>query len=331
MPSAALLPVLVLVVVFLTSGVAKLRAPHTVEAAFRDLQVPAVLDRRWIRSLFPWAEAVLAALLLVAPWPLAPVAALAAVVLCCAYWLLVRRALGFEEPVSCGCFGEASTEPVGPRTLWRNTLLLLLALLWLAASCWTSAPRLLLGLPAGGWLWLLGTVLACLVAVLSTGRGAGADQGSGAPAPPTDEEGEYLRQPIPGMMVRTAAGQWTSLQALARTRAVLLVNVSPGCGPCTVALKEAADWRHQLGPLVELLFLTTQPAEHVHALVPEEFWEGMLYDPEDFSGPLLGLGGTPSAVLLGADGLLAGGPVHGLSAVQEFVQEIAAELAAAEA
>ena len=44
------------------------------------------------------------------------------------------------------------------------------------------------------------------------------------------------------------------------------------------------------------------------------------------------LGGTsaPSAVLLGADGQLAGGPVNGGSAVIEFVQEIREQLAEAQ-
>ena len=39
--------------------------------------------------------------------------------------------------------------------------------------------------------------------------------------------------------------------------------------------------------------------------------------------------GTPSAVLLGADGLLAGGPVGGGDEVREFVDDIIAQLAQA--
>ena len=40
--------------------------------------------------------------------------------------------------------------------------------------------------------------------------------------------------------------------------------------------------------------------------------------------------GRPSAVLLGADGALAGGPVAGADAVTTFVEDIVAELAAAQ-
>ena len=37
--------------------------------------------------------------------------------------------------------------------------------------------------------------------------------------------------------------------------------------------------------------------------------------------------GSPAAVLLGADGLLAGGPIQGESQVVEFLDDVAAQLA----
>ena len=36
--------------------------------------------------------------------------------------------------------------------------------------------------------------------------------------------------------------------------------------------------------------------------------------------------GSPVAVLLGADGLLAGGPVHGVAEIEQFVADIAEQL-----
>jgi hypothetical protein len=52
-----------------------------------------------------------------------------------------------------------------------------------------------------------------------------------------------------------------------------------------------------------------------------------LHDPRRWARETLGLDGTPAAVLLGADGLLAGGPVSGRDEVVAFVDEIAGELA----
>ena len=40
----------------------------------------------------------------------------------------------------------------------------------------------------------------------------------------------------------------------------------------------------------------------------------------------LAVGASPGAVLLGADGLTAGGPVNGIEAIEEFVQQIAEQL-----
>ena len=139
MITAALALPLILAVVLVLSGIAKLRAPQTVAAGFRDLRVPAALDRAWLRALLPWGELVLAAALLAAPGALAPVAAIVAALLFLAYWVLIRRALSFEEPVSCGCFGEASAEPVSGWTLARNTVLALVAL----GSLVTVAQRVL--------------------------------------------------------------------------------------------------------------------------------------------------------------------------------------------
>ena len=52
-----------------------------------------------------------------------------------------------------------------------------------------------------------------------------------------------------------------------------------------------------------------------------------LYDPKRFVYEALRLRGTPSAVLLGADGMLAGGPVAGHDAISTFVADVEAELA----
>ena len=69
MPSALLLPVLTCAAVLLLSGVAKLRAPDTVDAAFTSLQVPSALDTVFVRRLSPWVEVALGAWLLLATGP----------------------------------------------------------------------------------------------------------------------------------------------------------------------------------------------------------------------------------------------------------------------
>jgi hypothetical protein len=50
------------------------------------------------------------------------------------------------------------------------------------------------------------------------------------------------------------------------------------------------------------------------------------HDPDRLILDSFGISGVPSAILLGADGLLAGGPVTGGSAVQDFVASVEQEL-----
>ncbi|MCA1169387.1 hypothetical protein LBW78_03090 [Rothia kristinae] len=335
MITAALALPLILAVVLVLSGIAKLRAPQTVAAGFRDLRVPAALDRAWLRALLPWGELVLAAALLAAPGALAPVAAIAAALLFLAYWVLIRRALSFEEPVSCGCFGEASAEPVSGWTLARNTVLALVALGWVACSFVTSGPGLIAALRGADALWLLGGALGALTLWLSMPRGAAApaavDPAAGAPGEASaDQEAEdYVRRPTPGMLLRDASGELISLRSLASQGARLLLLVSPGCGSCTITMADAVQWRGNLGP-VTLHLMTQAPQESLEAQTDASLHEEALYDVGGFAYELLGMAGTPTAVLVGADGALAGGPVGGYEAIREFVAQIRDQLAEAE-
>ena len=107
--------------VLLASGALKLRAPswRATAAAFGT---PGVLV-----PVLPWAEVVTGALLVAqvgVPWtPLAALGMLGA------FTVAVAARLRQGERPPCGCFGEASPEPVGPATLARNTALCALALL----------------------------------------------------------------------------------------------------------------------------------------------------------------------------------------------------------
>lgn len=109
--------------VLILSGIAKAREPEATQDAFTALRLPRALADSPAPALLPWAEIALGALLLVTRgWPLA-LGLLATLGLFLAYWVIIKRALGFAEPVSCNCFGKIGDHSVSPRTLVRNTLL----------------------------------------------------------------------------------------------------------------------------------------------------------------------------------------------------------------
>ncbi|WP_129657258.1 MauE/DoxX family redox-associated membrane protein [Rothia uropygialis] len=348
--TALLFPALILAVVLWVSGLAKLRDRSGVAAAFKDLKVPSALDRPWLRAAFPWGEVALGVLLLVTPGWFAPVVALIAFALFAAYWALIYQALGFDQPVACSCFGKANSDPVTHWTLWRNTALVLLSAFWLVTSFFTSSPGLFVQVSGNDLLWIVG--LACAGGTLflaispASRRAAEAKRGSARQYHPVegadavvssiqtgsaeeDDAEEYVRRPIPGLVVKNSQGELVALPRLASVQARLLLYVSPGCGSCTEIIASAPEWAKALDPSVGVHLVTASRQEVLETVADESLWESALYDVGDFMADLLGLAGTPSAVLLGADGLLAGGPVNGAPDITIFVQDIQVELEAA--
>ena len=85
-----------------------------------------------------------------------------------------------------------------------------------------------------------------------------------------------------------------------------------------------ARWRELLPQLEVRLLTSVHPDSLPEDLRPEG---AVAYDHVGLVQSALDLSGSPSAVLLGADGLLAGGPVHGLEEIEAFVTDIADQLA----
>lgn len=320
-PVAALVVVLTLSAVLLTSGVAKLRDRRATRDAFDALRVPALLPADASASALPWVEVALAGLLLVAPdGSLVPVAVVV-LLLMTTYALLVARALTFDEPVTCSCFGSLGRHGVDGWTLGRNLLLVCLAGLatWFAVDG-DSVPSAFGSLDRGGWWTLASAAAAAAVAVLVVG-------GPSTPtAPMADELLDYERRPIPYGVLDLPGGRTATLTELAMTQARLLVVLNPGCGPCVRTAARLDDWAALLAPAVGVL--AVYPDESSAAGAPEHARELGVVEPELNVRRVLAVG-TPAAVLLGADGLLAGGPVAGEDAVSEFVEDVVDELSRA--
>ncbi len=322
-PVAALIVVLTLAAVLTVSGLAKLRDPRATEDAFVALRVPRLIPRRLAARALPWAELVAAALLLVTPagW-LVPVA-IGVLLLMLAYTLLIGRALTFEEPVACSCFGSLGRHEVDPLTLARNLMLsfLTVVVVWLANDG-GSVPALVGDLDAAGWWAILAAVAAALVIGLVVG---GPSATNDRVDPSTGGQMlDYQRQAIPYGVLTVAGGQTLTLRDLVRAQACLLVVLDPNCGPCVRTAEKLDEWAVALAPAVG-----------IRAVYPE--WAGDLTDP-GHSTDLIAIEpeanvrhvfsvGTPAAVLLGADLMLAGGPVAGERKVAAFVDDILAELA----
>lgn len=333
---ATVLAPLLLAVVFVVSGVVKLRDPQGVDTAFETLDVPASLRTPLVRRSFPWVEIALGVLLLLCPWWLNVLVALAALALTVAYLWLIWSASRKPEPVDCHCFGGLTQGRVTGLTVARNVTLVLLGLVAVVdAFLGTVLVRLydfrvlqwIVGLLVAGWLAY--TILGdregrpgAQAAPAASGGGAASDLTE------TADDDEYVRQPIPYGSLGDG-DKIVTLRELAREQAVLLVWVSLTCGSCKPVIEQLPGWRKTLAGRVDVrpVLRNVDGLAETHP----DLAEGALRDPDGNTQRLLDAWGNPMAVLLGADGLLAGGPVLGSAAIEDLVEGIQEQLAEAEA
>jgi len=318
----ALAPV-ILAVVLVVSAVGKLRSPSASAEAFRDLRVPAPLSGRLVVEALPWGELLLAVALLLVGGPVGLVAAVAALLLFTAYLVLVVRAVGFDEDVDCACFGEFAPGRITRRTVLRNAWLVLLAVLAVVVAAQGSSVAARVADERLPWWWLVGALAAAVTTGLVVGGRAPAPETRMDPTAYADDEGDYVRYRTPALPVTLGDGSTTNLRALSSARAQLLLYVSDTCGSCEAVIAAAPRWSEELTALDVRLVLRNDPdqTQLTSAAEPQTVHDrdGLLVDS-------FGVHATPSALLLGADGLLAGGPVVGVDRVKDFVSDIRAEL-----
>lgn len=330
MPHALALAPLTLAAVLVLSGLAKRPDPAATHSMMTLLRLPRALANATVARLVPWAELGVAALLLT-PWRWTyALGAAAALALFLTFWVIVARAMTFDPRPSCGCFGRVGDHRVSARTVTRNSVLVALALVsgWIALRG-RSGTGLLADFGRGDWLWLLLAITLAAVtwfvlgapgAARPTHRPAAGQSGVADDA--ATAELDYVRRPFPAGVLVGPDHATTTLHALAREQAQLLVLANCWCGSTFAALDRLPAWREQLPQLGVQLVHTQAPFTEPRLAGERGLW----WDPGSQLYSALGAGASPAAVLLGADGLLAGGPVSGVEEIDAFVDDIAAEL-----
>ncbi|MEV4773918.1 MauE/DoxX family redox-associated membrane protein [Microbacterium sp. LWH12-1.2] len=314
---------LILAGVLIASGIAKLFRPEDADA-WGELGVPAVLRQRWLIRLHPWGEILLALALLFFGGVLGLLAAAGAVLLFGAYLFLVWRRWRMVDGASCNCFG--ARQPITGLTIVRNAWFLVLSIL----TAWVIGVTPLIGGPVitlgndGGWvLALAASALTVALILWHPPQPSSPEAGVpivGTPGTATEAEPEeYLRARTPAVPVTLADGRTVNLRDLAARGPILLLAVKEGCGSCVSVIAAVPRWRALL-PEVSVRFLLW-PAPEKSSLT--ELTEPQsLHDPHMYVQQSIADWATPAAVLIGADGYLAGGPVSGSDAVSSFIDDI---------
>ena len=327
LPALALSSTLILIGVLVVSGIAKLRTPDDA-AGWEALGIPAVLRRTWLIRLHPIAELVLAAALLLLGGPLGTAAAVVAVLLFAAYLVMVWRARRQTPDASCACFGER--RPITGRTLLRNGWLTLLAVACAATIGALPPFGGVVVLAVAFWPWTVALAAVAVTFVLvqehSPGdAGPAPATGSGLPGAVGSAVGDdaeledYLRARTPAVPVQLGDGETVNLRELAAQKPLLLLFVSETCGSCTPVIESADAYRALLPEVSVRLVLQMRPEDSTLTSAEEP---QTLHDPHRYASGSIGDFYTPTAVLLGMDGMLAGGPVTGSGAIAEFVDDV---------
>ncbi len=279
--------------------------------------------------------------------------ALGALILLTAFVVGIVVALARGTEADCHCFGQLHSAPVGWRTLARNGLFAAAAAFvvvagWrhpgLSATHWVAglsggwavalALGVLLVLVVGFLAWFAlqllaqnGRVIARLEAIETALGGAPEALLAGANGGPPVALGAGLAggglpvgSPAPDLMLPSLDGEPRSLASLLAPGLPLLLAFSDSsCGPCEALLPELAGWQREHADRLAVAVIATGDHDRNRQKAEQHALNGMLLQAEREASDAYQAHGTPMAVVIGANGLIASPTVGGAEAIRTLV------------
>jgi thiol-disulfide isomerase/thioredoxin/uncharacterized membrane protein YphA (DoxX/SURF4 family) len=344
---------LVLAGVLLVAGLAKMADLPGSRQAVSDFGVPATLAAP-LGLLLPIAEIALALALL--PAATAWIAAVGALALFLLFIIGISLNLARGRTPNCHCFGQLHSEPIGRATLARNGVL--------AAGAGFVALQGPNNVGPGFFTWLgnmspmnvlilIGVVALLGVLVLQTwaifnllrqnGRlllrleavekqlGLADPTANAAPSTTVAAlRGLPVGTPAPAFQLPALDGTEQSIATLlAAGKPLLLVFSSASCGPCVEMMGEVAQWQQKYAEQLTIAVINRGSEETVRAKAGQITPATALVQRENEVAAAYLVNGTPSAVLVSADGLIRTSLAEGAAAVRELVTKSSQPLALA--
>lgn len=244
----------------------------------------------------------------------------------------------------CHCFGQLHSAPAGPRTIARNAVLALVALLvvvagwgdpgvgiggWFADRTGFELVMLVLGVIALGAIGALGWTVTQLMAqngrildrleTLEARAGIAAE--SPVAAPPTS--GLAVGALAPEFTLPDLSGEPISLTALRATgRSLILLFTNPGCEPCQRVLAQVPAWQERAGRQADLVVISRGSAAANEEKAHQHRLSRVLLQDGREVNKAFGVESTPSAVLVRPDGRIGSPVAGGAIAVTALVEGI---------
>ena len=347
---ALLVARLLLALVFVVAGLAKLADRNGSKQAITDFGLPSSLAAP-LGTLLPLTELAVAATLI--PTTSAWWGALGALALLLLFIVGIGFNLAHGRKPDCHCFGQLHSAPAGWSTLVRNGALAAVAgfilwegregigpsaVSWLGALSSVQLLALVGGLLALGLLavvgWFLvhllrqnGRLLVRLEALeqrVASGEGA-ASEAEEAPQP-QPEAGLPVGTEAPGFSLQGLYGETLTLEALrARGKPIVLFFTDPDCGPCDALLPEIGRWQQEHLERLTISLISRGTLEENRTKSAEHGLTSVLLQRDWEVSEAYQVSGTPSAVLVQPEGTIGSPVAAGSNAIRSLVTQTVGE------
>jgi thiol-disulfide isomerase/thioredoxin len=331
---------LLLAGVFVTAGITKLADRPGTRKAIEEFGAPRLVAP--LTFALPLAEFTVAGLLVAAPTR--AIGAVGALMLLGLFSGAIAVGLAQGRAPDCHCFGQLHSAPASWKTLVRNGVLAVLAVVALTAGVAGETPSAVAwigelsgagllalvvsvaaaGLATAGVLAFLsllrsyGTVLVRLDGIEQRLAAAGIDTEAAYEAPP--EIGLEPGSIAPAFVAAAADGTSVSLDdLLAPGLPLLLLFTSPTCGPCQALLPDVAAWQAEHADRLTIAIANGGDPKASLAEAEAHGLERVLSDQELAVYEAYHAAGTPSAVLVAPDGTIASHVAPGTDWIEQLL------------
>ncbi len=333
--------------IFALAGIGKLLDLKGSEKAVKDFGTPEEFAKFFAVAL-PFAEIVFAVCLLFVEtsW----VGAIGALILLLSFIGGMIYQLAQGNAPDCHCFGAIHSEPVSRKSLIRNIVFAVLALVLIlsgksnqGASLFDSANAsegnfmtFILGLATVGLLAATvfylkkiseqQTQIMRRMEILElTALDGGRETVREDLAHPTG--GLPIGAPAPDFVLPDANGKNVSLEnLLAHAQPILLFFVSPTCNPCAGLLPEIEAWQNETEGKLNFVFVSSGEAKANLDKLAGKTLKRILLQKDREVALTFGAEWTPTAVLINADGTIASRLATGDTAIRGMMEMVKAQV-----
>ena len=337
MDSILLLIRFVLFAVFALAAIGKFLDLKGSEKAVRDFGTPDEFAKIFAIAI-PFAEIVFAFCFLFpsTSW----VGAIGGLILLLSFTGGMIWQMAKGNAPDCHCFGQIHSEPVGRKSLARNVVFSLLALVLVAQGRSRQGPGFLDGGSEAMQLILTFSILALTAAAVYILRKVLDNQSQilrrlevlevvaneGIPIDRSEaghpQDGLPIGAAFPGFELTDPTGaKVTRSSLLANGRPALLFFVSPTCEPCKALLPEIEKWDAEMGERLNFVLVTSGTAAD-NAGKFGIFSDEVILQKKREIAEMVHARWTPTALLVRSDGTIGSHVAAGDVSIRELVDQI---------